>query len=164
MSQNVNPAENSDLVITRIFDAPRALVWKAWTDPQHTMRWWGPKGFTSPTCKIDLRVSGKYLFCMKAPDGKEYWSTGEYREIVPIERVVCTDHFSDERGNIIPASTYGLGEDWPDELVVTVTFEDVGGKTKLTLRHAGIPAGNMKEMTGAGWNESLDKLAESLAP
>ena len=62
--------EKERMVITRIFDAPRALVWKAWTDPQYVMQWWGPKGFTSPVCKIDFGVGGKFLFCMKTPDGQ----------------------------------------------------------------------------------------------
>ena len=76
------------LTITRIFDAPRDLVWKAWTDPEYYKKWWGPTYFTAPISKIDLRVGGKYLSCMRGPDGKDYWSTGVYREIVPLERLV----------------------------------------------------------------------------
>src|SRR6266404_6301667 len=72
----------------RVFDAPRALVWKAWTDPQYVMQWWGPKGFTAPFCKIDFRVGGKFLCCMKSPDGQEGWNGGEYHEIVPHEKIV----------------------------------------------------------------------------
>jgi uncharacterized protein YndB with AHSA1/START domain len=151
-----------ELVITRVFDAPRALVWKAWTDPEQVMRWWGPKDYTSPFCKIDLSVGGKYLFCMRSPEGIDYWSTGVFREIVPMERIVFTDSFSDDQGNVVPASHYGMGEDFPTELEVTVTFEEEGGKTKMTLRHAGMPEGDIMEQTGAGWNESFDKLAESL--
>jgi uncharacterized protein YndB with AHSA1/START domain len=152
-----------EIVITRIFDAPRKLVWKAWTEPEHFMRWWGPKNFTSPVCKIDFRVNGTYLWCMRGPDGKEYWTTGVYRDIVPIERIVYSDSFADEKGNVVPASVYGLpGEDWPLETLVTVTFEERGGKTTMTLRHVGIPAGVLSEQTGAGWNESFDKLAASL--
>jgi uncharacterized protein YndB with AHSA1/START domain len=151
-----------ELVITRVFDAPRALVWKAWTDPEQVMRWWGPKDYTSPFCKIDLSVGGKYLFCMRSPEGIDYWSTGVFREIVPMERIVFTDSFSDDQGNVVPASHYGMGEDFPAELEVTVTFEEEGGKTKMTLRHAGMPEGDIMEQTGAGWNESFDKLAESL--
>src|ERR1700704_4147210 len=75
--------EKERMVITRVFDAPRALVWKAWTDPQYVMQWWGPKGFTAPFCKIDFRVGGKFLCCMKSPDGQEGWNGGEYHEIVP---------------------------------------------------------------------------------
>lgn len=80
-----------------------------------------------------------------------------------MERIVYTDSFADEKGNVVPASHYGMpGDDWPLELTVTITFEDLGGKTKMTLRHVGIPAGKMSELTDAGWNESFDKLAESL--
>jgi len=156
------------LVITRIFDAPRALVWKAWTDPKQVMRWWGPKIFTSPSCTIDFRVGGKYLFCMQSDSGEEawkqgIWSTGVYKEIMPMEKIVCTDCFADAQGNVVPAAHYGMTEDFPLEMLVTVTFEDApGGKTKMTLRHSGLPAGEMKQMAGAGWNESFDKLAESL--
>ena len=149
-------------VITRVFDAPRQLVWKAWTEPEHLMRWWGPKDYTSPVCRIDFRVGGTYLFCMRSPAGKDYWSTGVYREIVPMERFVCTDAFADADGNVVPAASYGMTGEWPDELLVTVTFEDHQGKTRLSLKHVGIPTGEMSELTQTGWNESLDKLAESL--
>jgi uncharacterized protein YndB with AHSA1/START domain len=151
-----------EIIITRIFDAPRELVWRAWTEPERIMRWWGPKGYTAPACKLDFRIGGKYHFCMRSPEGKDYWSTGVYREIVEPERIVCTDSFADEHGNPVPASHYGMAGDWPSELLVTVTFEEHEGKTKMTLRHVGIPAGEMKEMAGVGWNESFDKLAETL--
>jgi len=153
------------LVIERVFDAPRELVWKAWTDPEHLMRWWGPKDFTSPAAEIDFRVGGKYLFAMRSPEfneGESIWSTGVYREIVPLERIVCTDSFADADGNVVPATHYGMGADIPVEMLVTVTFEDLDGKTRMTLRHEGLPAGEMKDGAGAGWNESFDKLAESL--
>jgi uncharacterized protein YndB with AHSA1/START domain len=156
------PADQA-LVIERIFDAPRELVWKAWTDPEHFMRWWGPKGFTTPFCKIDLRVGGKYLNCMRSPEGQDFWSTGVYREIVEPERIVCTDSFADAEGNVVPATHYGMSADIPLEMLVTVTFEELeGSKTRMTLRHVGLPEGEMKDLTGAGWNESFDKLAEYL--
>lgn len=151
-----------ELIITRIFDAPRQLVWKAWTDSERVKRWWGPKNYTAPVCKIDLRVGGKNLYCMRSPEGQDYWSTGVYKEIVAPERIVCTDSFADAEGNVVPASHYGMGGDWPLELRVTVTFEEHAGKTKLTLKHAGIPAGQMSDSTEAGWNQSFDKLAASL--
>ena len=151
-----------ELVITRIFDAPRELVWKAWTEPERVMRWWGPKNFTAPFCKIDLRVGGAYLNCMRSPEGKDYWTTGFYREIVEPSLLVCTDSFADDKGNVVPASHYGMSGDWPKELLVRVAFEDQQGKTKITLRHVGIPAGEMSELAEAGWNESFDKLAEGL--
>ena len=161
-TESTQRSARDELIITRIFDAPRELVWQAWTDPEHIRRWWGPKDFTAPACRIDFRVGGKYLFCMRSPDGKDYWSTGVYREIVPLERIVCTDSFADEQGNVVPATYYGMSPDFPLEMLVTVTFEDQAGKTKMTLKHSGLPAGEMSEQTGAGWNESFDKLAASL--
>lgn len=151
------------LLITRIFNAPPELVWKAWTEAEHVMCWWGPKGFTSPTCKIDLRVGGSYLFCMRSPDGEDFWSTGVYRELIPPKRFVCTDSFADENGDVVPATYYGMSPDFPLELQVTLTLEEHNGKTKMTLEHVGLPPGTMTELTGQGWNESFDKLAECLA-
>lgn len=157
----VEPAEQ-ELVIERIFDAPRELVFKAWTEPDRMMRWWGPKGFTTPFCKIDLRVGGTFLYCMRSPEGKDYWNTGIYREIVEPERIVCTDSFADEQGNVVPASHYEMPGDWPLEMLVTVTFEEYEGKTKMTLRHVGLPS-IIEQDASTGWNESFDKLAEELA-
>jgi uncharacterized protein YndB with AHSA1/START domain len=158
--------EEGTVVIERVFDAPRELVWKAWSDPQMAMRWWGPEGFTAPAAEIDFRVGGKMLLAMQSPDfneGRPIWSTGTYREIVPLERIVVTDSFADEKGTVVPATYYGMPDNFPLEMLVTVTFEDVDGKTKMTLRHEGLPAGEMREGAGTGWNESFDKLADSLA-
>jgi uncharacterized protein YndB with AHSA1/START domain len=88
---------------------------------------------------------------------------GRYREIVPLERIVCTDSFADEKGNVVPATHYGMSADFPPEMRVTVTFEDHEGGTKLTLKHAGLPPGEDFENCRSGWNESFDKLAETLA-
>ena len=163
MSKSSTQVATRELFIERIFDAPRELLWKAWTDPQHIMRWWGPKDFTAPVAKIDFREGGTYLFCMRSPDGQDYYSTGVYREIVPLQRIVYTDSFADENGKVVSAAHYGMGEDFPLELLVTLTFEDYeDGKTRFTLRHAGMPEGENSEMAGLGWNQSLDKLAETL--
>jgi len=164
VARHSSPAKSDsgeDLVITRFFDAPREAVWNAWTDPEHFMRWWGPIGFTAPACKIDLRAGGKYLYCMRSPEGKDYWGTGVYREIVPIERIVFTDRFADEKGNVVPASHYGMEGDWPSEMLVTVTLEEDGSRTLMTLQHAGIPSGMLSDCED-GWGGSFDKLAESL--
>jgi len=155
--------KGKELIISRIFDAPRELVWKVWTVPDLIMRWWGPEGFTAPVAKIDLRVGGKYLYAMRSPEGKDFWSTGIYRELVPPERIVATDSFADEKGNVVPASHYGMTGDWPSELLATMTFEDQKGKTKFTLRHEGLPPGEMTESAKAGWNGSFDKLEKVLA-
>jgi uncharacterized protein YndB with AHSA1/START domain len=152
---------SGEIVIRRVFDAPRKAAWNAWTDPKRFMLWWGPEGFTSPACKIDLRVGGKYLYCMRSPEGQDYWGTGVYRDIVPMEKIVCTDSFADSEGNVVSASYYGMKGYWPLEMVVTVTFEEDVGKTIMTLRHDGIPLNTMGECE-AGWNGSFDKLAEIL--
>jgi uncharacterized protein YndB with AHSA1/START domain len=153
---------NQNVLITRILDAPRELVWTAWTDPTHFSLWWGPKGYTCPSCEIDLRVGGKYLNCMRSPSGREYWSTGVFREIIATERLVFTDCFADEKGNVVPATYYGLSPDFPLEMLVVVTFEDYEGKTKMTLEHIGLPSGSEGEGAEQGWSESFDKLADSL--
>ena len=166
MAETTNsPVTKDALVIERVFDAPRELVWRAWTEPEQLMRWTGPKGFTCPRYEIDLRVGGKYLMAMQSPEfneGRPVWNTGIYREIALMERIVMTDSFADEKGNVVSATHYGMGADFPLEMLVTVTFEDVGGKTRMTLRHEGLWVGEMREGAGVGWNESFDKLAEML--
>jgi uncharacterized protein YndB with AHSA1/START domain len=127
------------------------------------MRRWRPKNFTAPVFKIDLRIGGKYLGCMKSAEGQECWITGTYKEIVPLAKIVYTDSFADEKGNVVHASHYGMpGDDFPIEMEVTVDFEDLGSKTKMTLTHSGLPSGDMQDMTKTGWNESFDRLAETL--
>jgi len=161
-SKLVGDQGKQEVFIKRIFDAPPELVWQAWTDPKHFSLWWGPKDYTCPSCEMDLRVGGKYLNCMRSPDGKDYWGTGVFREIVPMERLVFTDSFADEQGNVVSPTYYGMSPDFPIEMLVTVTFEEENGKTKMTLRHTGVPAGPDSEGTHQGWSESFDKLAESL--
>lgn len=156
------PQTGKELVLTRVFDAPRELVWQAWTDPKRMMQWWGPRYFTAPTVKIDFRVGGTYLADMRAPDGKDYWSRGTYKEIVPLERIVATDSFADAEGHIVPATYYGMSADFALESLVTITFEEKAGKTTLTIRYAGIPEGKDYDGALVGWNETLDKLGEFL--
>jgi uncharacterized protein YndB with AHSA1/START domain len=156
--------EEEGLVIERVFDAPRELVWQAWTEPEHLMRWYGPQSMTTHACEIDFRVGGRYLWGLRSPDGGEYWNTGVYREIVPLERFVATQSPADADGNAVPATHYGMSEDVPFETIVTVTLEDLGGgKTKMTLRQTGWPDADMAAGAGGGWNQAFDKLAASLA-
>jgi len=160
MTQHAGNGKN--LTITRIFDAPRERVWQHWTDTDKFICWWGPKDFTAPYTHMDLRVGGKYLYCMRSPDGKDYWGTGTYTEISEPSHIVYTDSFADEHGNVVPASYYSMVGDLPLEMEVEVTLEDIGGKTRMTLEHCGLPEGELLEQTKAGWNESFDKLAECL--
>jgi uncharacterized protein YndB with AHSA1/START domain len=151
------------LVITRVFDAPRDLVFKAWTDPEHFVRWWGPKGFTVPFCKIDLRPGGVMHFCMRSPEGQDIWNKGVFREVVEPERIVSTDSFSDEEGNLVQPAHYGMSPDWPSETLVTVTFAEHDGKTKLTLQQTVLESVAERHGARQGWTETLDCLAEYLA-
>ena len=156
--------EKERMVVTRVFDAPRALVWKAWTDPQYVMKWWGPKGFTVPFCKIDFRVGGRFLCCMKSPDGQEGWNGGEYHEIVLHEKIVYSMYFSDPQGNKIEPEELGIEPESIDGAYDMAIFEDLGnGQTKLTLI-GNEPMASAKESGQfEGWNEQLDKIAAVVA-
>lgn len=167
-------ADEKGLVIERIFDAPIALVWSAWTDSEMVKKWWGPEGFSAPSIKIDLKVGGKYIYCMHGPAGSEWdkdmYSAGVYKEIVPNEKLVVTDYFSDEFGDRITPTEAGVGENpnFPEESTVTVLFEDIGdGKTKLSIHYPKPETEEgwqamLKSGMEQGWNQSLDKLAQSL--
>ena len=154
-------ALQNEIVINRVFNLPVSIVWLAWTDAEYFKKWWGPRGFTCPSSKMEARVGGKYLNCMRGPDGKEYWSTGMVKELIPERKLVITDSFSDEKGNIKPASEYGMPGDWPKELLITVYLEEADGATKMKLKHQGIP-NEMREDCIKGWNESFDKLEENI--
>ncbi len=159
------PTESAEteFVITRVFDAPRELVWKAFTESERWERWWGPKGFTTRVSKLDLRPGGVIHFCMRSPEGRDVWSKGVYREVVEPERIVLVVSFSDENGNTVPPAQYGLSPDWPAEALVTVTFAEHEGKTQLTL-HLGISESLAKRQgADVGWAETLDRLAGYLA-
>jgi uncharacterized protein YndB with AHSA1/START domain len=150
--------DDEGVVIERVFDAPRELVWQAWTDPEHFKRWYGPTGFTLPTCEIDLREGGSHLWGMRSPDGFEMFTTGVYQEIVPLERFVVTEVSADKDGNVVP-----MMGDAPMETLLTVTLEDLGdGKTKVTLQQTGFPDPNMAAGAGGGWNQAFDKLEAAL--
>ncbi len=160
MTQTSDPTNAAAAIaITRTFDAPRERVWRAWTEPERLTQWWGPHDQDVPVCRVDLRVGGRFLICMRSKNGDdEAWTTGVYQQIDAPGLLVNTISFADSDGNRVHPSQIGLEGDWPDEGLVTVTFEDAGGKTIVTLNMVGIPAGIFSEMTRAGWLESLEKL------
>ena len=110
------PSKSMDITITRVFDAPRELIWKAWTEPERDQTVVGPQGLHQSKRTIDLRVGGKYLSCMRSPEGKDTWSTGTYQEVVEPERLEMTDSFADEQGKVVPASYYEMPGAFPLEL------------------------------------------------
>ncbi|MFC0773476.1 SRPBCC family protein [Terrimonas alba] len=154
-------AVQNDLVIHRVFKLPAGKVWQALTVAEYFKKWWGPKDFTCPSSTIEARKGGKYLNCMRGPDGKEYWSTGIVQEFIPEKKLVVTDSFADSKGNITSGSEYGLPGDWPRELLITFELEEANGATKLKLEHEGIPE-EMHDECIKGWNESLDKLEKNI--
>ncbi len=146
------------VVIERIFDAPVDLIWQMWTQPEHFKKWYGPEGFTVPVAEMDVRVGGKHLFCMASPDGSmKMWSTGEYTEIVSNERLVYTDSPADENGNVVSPSAVGMPDGYPATTEVTVLLEELDGRTKMTMTHAGVPAG-----AGGGWEQAFVKMADHI--
>ena len=148
------------VVIERIFDAPVDLIWQMWTDPEHFKKWYGPHGFSVPVAQMDVRVGGKRLVCMEmqTPDGRlKMWTTGEYTEILPNERLVYTDSPADENGNVVSPSVYGMPEGFPATTEVTVVLEELGGRTKMVMTHAGMPADSG---AGGGWEQSFAKMAD----
>lgn len=147
------------VTIKRLIRAPLAMVWQAWTDPRLVKQWWGPADYTAPSIQIDLQKGGRYLYCMRTPDGIDLWSTGVFTEVVPLKRIVNSDSFADSRGNPVPSAYYNLNEDWSVERRVITTFENKGGDTKLTIVSTadGFNREDKKNME-LGWNQSIDKL------
>jgi uncharacterized protein YndB with AHSA1/START domain len=152
--------EMERMVVTRVFDAPRELVWKAWTDPKYVMQWWGPKGFTAPFCEMDFRVGGKFLYCMRAPDGQEFWNGGEYHEIVLHEKIVSSMYFADSKGNKVEPAQYGIEHEAIDGAHDVTLFEDLGnGQTKLTFIGNETMQNAIKSGQLEGIKQILDKVA-----
>jgi uncharacterized protein YndB with AHSA1/START domain len=131
------------LEITRIFEAPRELVFRLWLQPEHVVRWYGPEGYFLGHCSIDARVGGRYRFCMTRPDGYQHWISGTYREIAPPERLSLT-YVNDYDGH---------------EMLVELTFRDLGGRTEMQFRQAPFSSVEERDSHGIGWNSTLDLFA-----
>ena len=141
-----------ELVITRLFDAPRDLVWKAWTEPDRMVQWLGPRGFTGTILKMDARPGGTYRFHLRSPEDTDHWVQGVYREILEPKRLVYSWAWTDAEGT--PTGP---------ETLMTVTFEEHDGKTKLTLHQAIFESVTARDAHRGGWTSSLDRLEEYLA-
>lgn len=150
-NSDTQTANAQELVINRTFDAPRELVWEAWTDPDQLKHWSAPRGFTLPVSEGDLRPGGKWRACMRKPDGTELWLGGVYREIVEPERLVFTHAWDDEGGKPGP------------ETIVTVTLSERDGKTQMNFRQTGFESAESREGHSEGWNECFDLLDDLLA-
>ncbi len=151
-----------ELVVTRIIDAPVDVVWQAWTKAEHVMHWWGPKDYTSPSARIDLRVGGKYVFAMQAPQeqgGLISYTAGVYQRIVPMELLEFTQGLSDADGNPIDPLSIGMPPDFPGELHTVVKFRARGDMTELTVTQTGWTPSQMFVYALAGNQQQIDKLS-----
>ncbi len=160
-----------DFTMSRTFDAPRDLLWQCFTEPERMKQWWGPKGFTVIASTMDLRVGGTYHYGMKAPDGSAMWGLFTYREIVPREKLVFVNSFSDEKRGI---TRHPMAPTWPLKMLSTFTFEDApGGKAKFTVHWRTLDATEQEQQTfdspqsrqsmTNGWGGTMDQLAAYLA-
>ena len=145
--------ESSDreLVITRIFEAPRDVVYKVWCEPEHQAGWAGPRGFTVVSCEMDVRPGGSYRMHMRSPEGTDHHVVGVYREIFKPERIVYTWAWADAEGRPTRPET-----------LLTVSFEDLGAQTRLTLHQAVFESVTARDMHRGGWSSSMDCFAEYL--
>jgi uncharacterized protein YndB with AHSA1/START domain len=144
----MNAGGSRELSVTRLIDAPRKLVFRAWTEADQIARWWGPKGFVTIDYEMDIRAGGAYRLTMRSPEGTDHRKRGVYREIVEPERIVFTFAWVDEAG-------------LPDhELLVTVTFEAVGERTRLTLRQGIFETAERRDDHTTGWTSCLERFAE----
>jgi uncharacterized protein YndB with AHSA1/START domain len=160
---------NQEFIITRTFDAPRDIVWKAWTDPKLFSQWFGPKGFTCVIKKQELQPGGIVHSYLKSPDGVEMWGKFVYREIKEPSKLVWVHSFSDEGG--VNLTRHPFNPNWPLELLTTVIFEEQGDKTKVTLTWVPINASESERKVfeeglssmDQGWGGTFDQFAEFLA-
>jgi uncharacterized protein YndB with AHSA1/START domain len=147
-----------ELVMKRVFNAPRDLVFTVWTTPEYLTQWWGPQGWTLPVCRMDFRPGGVWHYCMRGPNGEEGWGRAVYQEIVVPERIVYTDVFADADGNPI---------DGMPQMLITVEFAEHEGKTTLTSRTRFASAADLEKVLGMGavqgMTETLDRLEAYLA-
>lgn len=160
--------KTESFVISRVFDAPRDRVWQAWTEVEQLKQWWGPKGFAVTYCKLDLRPGGKGHYCLRAPDGSDMWGRFVYREIVKPERLVWINSFSDKDGGL---TTHPMNPAWPREMLTTVSFKALGGKTEVTVEWIPIDGSTELEVKTfdqgrdsmkMGWTGTLERFTDYL--
>jgi uncharacterized protein YndB with AHSA1/START domain len=167
MPSKVSPTNApKDVVVTRTFDAPVDEVWKHWTDSEKVKKWWGPKGFTAPVARMDFRVGGTSLVCMRAPKefgGQDMYNNWTYTKIVPKERIEFILNFADKDGNKLDPAKMGLPPGIPDDVRHVVIFKAVGDKkTEMTVAEHGYTSDQAVDISKSGLEECLDKMADSL--
>jgi uncharacterized protein YndB with AHSA1/START domain len=157
-------ADLIDVDLSRTFDAPVDRVWRAWTESDQVMRWWGPLGFTAPVARMDVREGGTSLVCMRSPDGHDLYNTWTYRRVVPLEELEFVLNFADADGTTVAPADLGLPPDIPAPVRHLVTFRDLGGdRTELRVVEFGYTSAQTRDLSAAGLAQCLDKMAASFA-
>src|SRR5256712_9899066 len=155
---------SKEIVIERVFDAPRERVFDVFTQPEHLQKWWGPKIVGIPVAEFEARPGGKILIAERAPDGAMNFIAGVVREIERPSRVVFAIHFADaDRKRVAPPAHSGLGDTWDDDIVTLVTFSAEGRRTRMTIRTLSGFTAEWGEKARFGWAEALDKLGYAVA-
>jgi uncharacterized protein YndB with AHSA1/START domain len=159
-------AATFDVVVQRVFEAPVERVWRAWSDPAEVQRWWGPTGFTCPMAEVDFREGGRTLVCMRAPreyGGGDMFSTWNYTRIVPHERIEYVFNFSDPSGARLDPADLGMPAGVPaDGTHIVVSRTLAGGRTEMTMTEHGYTTTQARDISKAGLEECLDKMAVSV--
>ena len=178
MTATIEPRENNcdcdresstprPFTISRTFDAPRALIWKAWSERARLMQWFGPKGFKMPAAKMEFRPGGSFHYCVASPEGDEMWGKFDYREIVAPEKIVLVNSFSDEAGGI---TRHPMSATWPLEMLSTFTLTEENGRSTATIHWVPLNATDEEintfnaahEGMKQGWTDTFDQLAAYL--
>jgi uncharacterized protein YndB with AHSA1/START domain len=164
----VSTATTQKFVISRTFNAPLDRVWKAWTEPEQMAQWWGPKGFKADVKMLDLRPGGKFHYLLVSPQGQEMWGRMLFREIVPKEKLVFINSFSDPEGGV---TRHPMAPDWPLLMHTTISFAEKDEKTTVTIEWLPYEASDTecatfdkgRDSMQAGWTGTFDKLENHLA-
>lgn len=161
-------APSKPFIISRTFAAPRALLWEVWTRPEHLMRWFGPRGFTAPIARLDLRSGGGFHFCLRNAENVEMWGKWVFREVAPPERLVWVHSFSDAQGGV---TRHPMAPTWPLEMLTVVTFTESAGRTTVRLEWTALNASATEQKTfddshgsmNGGWTGTFEQLEAYLA-
>ncbi len=163
MSRSSTEGTAGELTVSREIDAPIDLVWRAWLDPDLVRRWWGPKGFTAPIARMDVREGGTSLVCMRSSEGHEIYNLWSYRLVQPLRRLEFDSRFAESDGTPVPPSAIGMPPGVPDPVPHVVTFEDLGDRrTRVTVTEHGYTTGPVLELSRQGQEECVEKLAAAV--
>lgn len=151
----------STIKVSRTFKHTPEQVWALWEQPDAIKSWWGPKGYSAPAVKSDLRTGGAYLLVMRSPSGSETANVGVYTEVLPGKLIVQTMSFADAEGRPLPGASAPVPGRWPDAVTIRTDFVATGSGTEVRIQEEGIPL-IMKFFASLGWEQQFDKIEQLL--